>query len=357
MTANEAYKLLQNMIEIPSLSREETAVADFLQNYLENLGLEISRVGNNLFSICKDYSESKPTILLNSHIDTVKPSALWTKDPFKATEEDGKLYGLGSNDAGASVVSLIATFVCLTAKPQPYNLVLGISCQEEVSGKEGMELLITQLPKIDFAIVGEPTQMKLAVAERGLMVVDCEAKGKSGHAAREEGINAIYEALDDIKWFKDYKFPKVSPVLGPVKMTVSILQSGTQHNVVPDSCKFTVDIRLNECYTHQEVFDTIQENIKSEAKARSMRLKPSATDMEHPFVVEYLQTGGDVFGSSTLSDQALLSIPSVKIGPGDSARSHTADEFIRLCEIEQAIEMYTRLLDGLVISEELGVRS
>ena len=192
--------------------------------------------------------------------------------------------------------------------------------------------------------------MKLAVAERGLMVVDCEAKGKSGHAAREEGINAIYEALDDIKWFKDYKFPKVSPVLGPVKMTVSILQSGTQHNVVPDSCKFIVDIRLNECYTHQEVFDTIQANIKSEAKARSMRLKPSSTDMEHPFVMAYLSTGGEVFGSSTLSDQALLSIPSVKIGPGDSARSHTADEFIRLEEIEGAIEMYTKLLDGLVIS-------
>ena len=350
MTAIQAYKLLQNMIEIPSLSREETAVADFLQNYLENMGLEINRVGNNLFCISKDYSENKPTILLNSHIDTVKPSALWTKDPFKATEEEGKLYGLGSNDAGASVVSLIATFVSLTAKPQPYNLVLGISCQEEVSGKEGMELLITQLPKVDFAIVGEPTQMKLAVAERGLMVVDCEAKGKSGHAAREEGINAIYEALDDIKWFKDYKFPKVSPVLGPVKMTVSILQSCTQHNVVPDSCKFTVDIRLNECYTHQEVFDTIQENIKSEVKARSMRLKPSSTDMEHPFVRAYLSTGGEVFGSSTLSDQALLSIPSVKIGPGDSARSHTADEFIRFTEIEGAIEMYTQLLDGLVIS-------
>ena len=350
MTAIEAYKLLQNLIEIPSLSREETAVADFLEKYLKDMNLEITRVGNNLFSICKDYSENKPTILLNSHIDTVKPSALWTKDPFKATEEDGKLYGLGSNDAGASVVSLIATFVSLTAKPQPYNLILGISCQEEVSGKEGMELLITQLPKIDFAIVGEPTQMKLAVAERGLMVVDCEAKGKSGHAAREEGINAIYEALDDIKWFKDYKFPKVSPVLGPVKMTVSILQSGTQHNVVPDSCKFTVDIRLNECYTHQEVFDTIQENIKSEVKARSMRLKPSSTDMEHPFVQAYLSTGGEVFGSSTLSDQALLSVPSVKIGPGDSARSHTADEFIRLEEIEGAIEMYTQLLDGLVIS-------
>lgn len=350
MTAIEAYKLLQNLIEIPSLSREETAVADFLEKYLKDMNLEITRVGNNLFSICKDYSENKPTILLNSHIDTVKPSALWTKDPFKATEEDGKLYGLGSNDAGASVVSLISTFVCLTAKPQPYNLILGISCQEEVSGKEGMELLITQLPKIDFAIVGEPTQMKLAVAERGLMVVDCEAKGKSGHAAREEGINAIYEALDDIKWFKDYKFPKVSPVLGPVKMTVSIIQAGTQHNVVPDSCKFTVDIRLNECYTHQEVFDTIQTNIKSEAKARSMRLKPSSTDMKHPFVRAYLSTGGEFFGSSTLSDQALLSIPSVKIGPGDSARSHTADEYIRLEEIEGAIETYIKLLDGLQLS-------
>ena len=350
MTAIEAYKLLQNLIEIPSLSREETAVADFLEKYLKDMNLEITRVGNNLYSICKDYSENKPTILLNSHIDTVKPSALWTKDPFKATEEDGKLYGLGSNDAGASVVSLISTFVCLTAKPQPYNLILGISCQEEVSGNEGMELLITQLPKIDFAIVGEPTQMKLAVAERGLMVVDCEAKGKSGHAAREEGINAIYEAVDDINWFRNYKFPKVSPVLGPVKMTVSIIQAGTQHNVVPDSCKFTVDIRLNECYTHQEVFDTIQANIKSEAKARSMRLKPSSTDMEHPFVQAYLSTGGEVFGSSTLSDQALLSIPSVKIGPGDSARSHTADEYIRFEEIEGAIEMYTQLLDGLVIS-------
>ena len=350
MTAIEAYKLLQNLIEIPSLSREETAVADFLEKYLKDMNLEITRVGNNLFSICKDYSENKPTILLNSHIDTVKPSALWTKDPFKATEEDGKLYGLGSNDAGASVVSLISTFVCLTAKPQPYNLILGISCQEEVSGKEGMELLITQLPKIDFAIVGEPTQMKLAVAERGLMVVDCEAKGKSGHAAREEGINAIYEALDDIKWFKDYKFPKVSPVLGPVKMTVSIIQAGTQHNVVPDSCKFTVDIRLNECYTHQEVFDIIGENVKSEISARSMRLKPSSTDMEHPFVKAYLGTGGEVFGSSTLSDQALLSVPSVKIGPGDSARSHTADEYIHLEEIEGAIETYIKLLDGLQLS-------
>ena len=351
MTATEAYKLLQNLIEIPSLSREETAVADFLENYLtKNLALEVKRVGNNLYSICKDYSEDKPTILLNSHIDTVKPSALWTKDPFKATEEDGKLYGLGSNDAGASVVSLICTFVNLTAKPQPYNLVLGISCQEEVSGKEGMELLITQLPKIDFAIVGEPTQMQLAVAERGLMVVDCKAKGKSGHAAREEGINAIYEAVDDINWFRNYKFPKVSQVLGPVKMTVSIIQAGTQHNVVPDNCSFTVDIRLNECYTHQEVFDIIGENVKSEISARSMRLKPSSTDMEHPFVKAYLSTGGEVFGSSTLSDQALLSVPSVKIGPGDSARSHTADEYIRLSEIEEAISIYTKLLDGLQLS-------
>ena len=350
MTATEAYKLLQNLIEIPSLSREETAVADFLENYLtKNLSLEVKRVGNNLYSICKDYSQDKPTILLNSHIDTVKPSALWTKDPFKATEEDGKLYGLGSNDAGASVVSLICTFVTLTQKPQPYNLVLGISCQEEVSGKEGMELLITELPKIDFAIVGEPTQMQLAVAERGLMVVDCKAKGKSGHAAREEGINAIYEAVDDINWFRNYKFPKVSPVLGPVKMTVSIIQAGTQHNVVPDSCNFTVDIRLNECYTHQEVFDIIGENVKSEISARSMRLKPSSTNMEHPFVKAYLSTAGEVFGSSTLSDQALLSIPSVKIGPGDSARSHTADEYIRFEEVEGAIGTYIKLLDGLNI--------
>lgn len=344
----EAIDILKGMIARPSFSREEKTVADFLQQTWEHAGHTVHRKGNNLWLIAPEFELGKPTLLLNSHIDTVKPVAGWTCDPFLPIEnEDDKLFGLGSNDAGASVVSLYEAFSLLCEKEQPYNLVFLASCEEEVSGKNGLESVLTDLPPIDFAVVGEPTGMQPAVAEKGLMVLDCVARGKSGHAARNEGTNAISLAMKDIEWFHSYQFPEKSNFLGPVKMSVTMIHAGTQHNVIPDRCEFTVDIRTNEFYPNEILFRLIEEKVGCEIKARSFRLNSTRTNPDHPFVRRALLMGKEPFGSPTLSDQALMPFPSVKMGPGNSARSHAADEYIGLMEIREAIDTYVRLLDGL----------
>lgn len=344
----EAIDLLKGMIARPSFSRDEAAVADYLQECWQKAGHKVFRKGNNLWLIAPGFDFGKPTLLLNSHIDTVKPASGWTKEPFTPEEtEDNKLYGLGSNDAGASVVSLYEAFSVLSGKEQPYNLIFLASCEEEVSGKNGLESVLTELPPITFAIVGEPTEMQPAVAEKGLMVLDCTTLGKAGHAARNESINAITLAMRDIEWFNTHLFPDMSDFLGPVKMTVTIIHAGTQHNVVPDRCEFTVDIRTNEFYPNEKLFELIKEQVHCEVKARSFRLNSTRTDLSHPFVRRTVMMGKKPFGSPTLSDQALMPFPSVKIGPGHSARSHSADEFIAGMEIREAIDTYIRLLDGL----------
>ncbi len=344
----EAIDLLKGMIARPSFSRDEKEVADYLEETWKRAGHAPFRKGNNLW-MSTLIDPAKPTLLLNSHIDTVKPAAGWTHDPFSPDETDEeRLYGLGSNDAGASVVSLYAAFCLLTQKEQPYNLIFLASSEEEVSGKEGLESVLPYLPPIHFAIVGEPTGMQPAVAEKGLMVLDCTCIGKAGHAARNEGINAIYLAMQEIEWFRTYQFPEQSEFLGPVKMTVSIIQAGTQHNVVPDRCQFTVDIRSNEFYPNEKLFELIREQVHCDIKARSFRLNSSRTELDHPFVQRALMMGKIPFGSPTLSDQALMPFPSVKMGPGQSSRSHSADEYIELIEIREAIDTYVRLLDQLI---------
>lgn len=346
---SEAIGLLRSLISIPSLSREEEQAADYLQNYIEAEGMQTGRKGNNVWCLSPMFDLRKPTILLNSHIDTVKPAGGWRKDPFTPREENGKLYGLGSNDAGASVVSLLQVFLQLCRTEQKYNLIYLASCEEEVSGKGGIESVLPGLPPIAFAVVGEPTEMQPAIAEKGLMVLDVTATGRAGHAAREEGDNAIYKVLEDIAWFRDYRFARVSPLLGPVKMSVTVLNAGTQHNVVPDRCTFVVDVRSNECYTNEELFAEIKKHLTCTAEARSFRLNSSHIDEKHPFVRRAVALGRAPFGSPTLSDQALMPFPSVKMGPGRSSRSHTADEYVMVKEIEEAIGLYLQLLDGLTL--------
>ncbi len=346
---SEAVRLLKALIKTPSVSREEEEAANVLQEFIEESGVLANRKGNNVWCVSPMFDLHRPTILLNSHIDTVKPVAGWMKRPFEPTEINGKLYGLGSNDAGASVVSLFQVFKELCKKQQAYNLIFLASCEEEVSGKNGIESVLPILPPITMAVVGEPTEMQPAIAEKGLMVLDVTAYGKSGHAAREEGDNAIYKTLADIEWFRDYRFEKVSDLLGPVKMSVTQINAGTQHNVVPDRCSFVVDIRSNELYSNEELFSLIQQHTQCEAKARSFRLNSSRIDVSHPFVQRAVALGRVPFGSPTLSDQALMSFPSVKMGPGRSSRSHTADEYIVIREISEAIELYLKMLDGLII--------
>ena len=347
---DEAVGLLKTLIAIPSVSREEVQAADCLQRYIELQGMETGRKGNNVWCLSPAFDLKRPTLLLNSHIDTVKPVAGWRKGPFTPTESNGRLYGLGSNDAGASVVSLLQVFLALCRTAQPYNLVFLASCEEEVSGAGGIESALPLLPPITFALVGEPTEMQPAIAEKGLMVLDVTATGRSGHAARDEGDNAIYKVLDDVAWFRDYRFPRVSSLLGPVKMSVTQVNAGTQHNVIPDRCTFVVDIRSNECYTNEELFAEICRHLHCEAKARSFRLGSSHAPEGHPLVQRAIELGRVPFGSPTLSDQALMPFPSMKMGPGKSSRSHTADEFIFIKEIEEAISLYLRLLDGAKIS-------
>jgi len=344
---SDAIALLCELISIESFSKDEKKAADFLEQYIESKGYVASRTGNNIWLMSPGFDTSKPTILLNSHIDTVKPVAAWTKNPFEPIIVGGCMYGLGSNDAGASVVSLLHSYFYLTQQQQNYNLIFSATAEEEISGKNGIELLIPELPKIDFAIVGEPTGMHLAVAEKGLMVLDCTVRGKAGHAARNEGENAIYKALNDIEWFRTFEFEKKSDLLGPVKMTVTQINAGTQHNVVPDRCSFVVDVRSNEMYSNAEIIHEIKSHVTCEAEPRSTRLSSTATPLNHPFVLRAEQAGRNLYGSPTLSDQALMPFPSVKIGPGDSARSHTADEYICIHEIEEAIQLYITLLDKL----------
>ena len=346
----DAIDMLKEMISIPSISREENNVADRLETRLRSFGLSVERSGNNLWCIAPGYDNSKPTLLLNSHIDTVKAAQGWTFDPFSPTEEENRIYGLGSNDAGASVVSLTAAFRYLSNIPQAYNLILLLSCEEEVSGKNGIEAALTHLPKISAAIVGEPTGMHPAIAEKGLMVLDGEITGVSGHAARNEGINAIYRATEVIEKLRNLKLQKESAMLGPVKITVSQIEAGTQHNVVPDTCKYVVDVRSNECYSNKEIADIISANVKSEATPRSLRLNSSSIAPEHPLVRRMVELGRTPFGSPTLSNQALISgVPCLKLGPGESSRSHTANEFIKISEIREGIELYIKLLDGIEI--------
>lgn len=346
---SDAVELLKKLIATPSVSRNEKDAADIMEQTIRSYGFEPQREANNLWIIDPHYDESRPTLLLNAHIDTVKPVASWSRDPFSPDIEDGVLYGLGSNDCGGGLCSLLQIFRMLTEKPQSYNLIYLASAEEEVSGKDGITRALPLLPHIDLAIVGEPTGMNPAVAEKGLMVLDVIAHGKSGHAARNEGVNAIYEALDDMCWIRDYKFEKVSEFLGPTKMTLTVVNAGTQHNVIPDKCTMLVDIRTNEFYDNEEVYEFIRQHLKSEVKAHSFRLKSSRIDPEHPLIRKCIAMGMKPFGSPTLSDQALMHFPSFKLGPGESSRSHSANEFIRFSEIRDAIAKYETLLDGAAI--------
>ncbi len=345
----EAITLLQQLISTPSFSREEQTTGDIIVHFLEKQGIPTQRQGNNVWAKNAHFTEGVPTVLLNSHHDTVKPVKAWTRDPFAADIVDGKLYGLGSNDAGGCLVSLIATFCHFYSKKLPFNLVLLASAEEEISGRGGVEAVLPTLPPITVGIVGEPTLLQMAVAEKGLMVMDGLARGQAGHAAREEGINAIYIALQDIEYLKNFQFDKKSDLLGAVKMSVTQIEAGTQHNVVPDECRFVVDVRTNECYGNEEVWMMAQENLKSTLTPRSMRLNSSKIALDHPLILRGLELGMTYYGSPTLSDQALMPFPTLKLGPGDSARSHTADEFIFLEEIEKGIERYKELLMGLVL--------
>lgn len=345
--------LLQKMIAIPSFSREEGAVCDAIESWLHEHGFKPHRNGNNLWITESSESfdtDERPVILLNGHIDTVCPATGYTVDPFTPSIEDDVLYGLGSNDCGGCVVSLLAAFVELTRKSQPCRFIWSATAEEEVCGANGIESILDQLPPIDLAIIGEPTCMQMAVAEKGLLVLDCTAHGKSGHAARAEGINALYRAVDDIQWFRNYHFEKESPYLGPVKMSVTMAQCGTQHNVVPDTCTFVVDVRPNGMYTNAEIVDEIKAHVSCDVVPRSMRHNSSHITIEHPAVQRGLSLGLSAFGSPTTSNQTVLPhLTTLKIGPGDSARSHTANEYIRLSEIEHGIQTYVRLLDQLAL--------
>jgi acetylornithine deacetylase/succinyl-diaminopimelate desuccinylase-like protein len=345
-----AINLLQQLIAIPSFSREEDKTAVVLQEFFKQKNIFVERKGNNVFGRNLHFDPALPTILLNSHHDTVKPNPGYTRDPFMASIENGKLFGLGSNDAGGPLVSLIATFVHFYhQKNLKYNFVLAATAEEEISGTGGVESIWDLLPKIDFAIVGEPTLCQMAIAEKGLMVLDCIAKGKSGHAAREEGINALYEALTDIDWLRKYQFPKVSETLGKIKMTVTIINAGKQHNVVPAECNFTIDVRVTDQYTLEEVLDVIKNNVKAEVTPRSLRMRPSGISLDHPLVRAAGGLNIELYGSPTTSDQALIPVPSIKMGPGDSARSHTADEFIYVAEVVKGIDTYIELLSKVVL--------
>jgi acetylornithine deacetylase len=345
-----AIDLLKKLIETPSFSKEENNTAAVLGSFLKRHNIAVESFLNNIWATNKYFDEFKPTILLNSHHDTVKPNKGYSLDPFTPLEKEGKLFGLGSNDAGGPLVSLINVFLHYYEKKDlKYNLIIAATAEEEISGHNGVEALLPKLGKIDFAIVGEPTQMQMAVAERGLMVLDCTSHGIAGHAAREEGDNAIYAAIKDIEWFKSHHFDKVSELLGPVKMSVTVIETENKaHNVVPAHCKYVVDTRVNELYTFEEVLEVIRENVKSDIQPRSTRLKSSSIAIDHPIVKAGLQLGRKYYGSPTTSDKALMNFPALKMGPGDSARSHTADEYIYIEEIKEGIDLYIQLLNQLL---------
>lgn len=347
---DEAVELLKALIKTQSLSKEEGNTFLLLENFFKKHNIPSQSIKNNIWAVNKYFDPKKPTILLNSHHDTVKPNNGYTKDPFSPLVENGRLYGLGSNDAGGCLVSLLVTFLKFYATPElKYNLCMLCTAEEEISGPDGMTLAKTKIPEIDFAIVGEPTLLDAAVAEKGLIVIDCYTKGTAGHAAREEGENALYKAVEDISWVKDFTFPKKSDTLGLVKMSATVLNSGTQHNVVPDLAHYLLDVRVTDAYKNEEIVAIIDENTQAEIKPRSLRLTSSSIPKDHPIVQAAVKSGSNIYGSPTLSDQALLnSIPSLKMGPGDSARSHTADEFIYLEEIEKGIEKYTICLKEIL---------
>ena len=345
----DSIQLLRTLIIIPSFSREEAKTASAIELFLQDRNVKTFRKLNNIWAYNKFFDAAKPTLLLNSHHDTVKPNSGYKRDPFSADIEDGKLYGLGSNDAGGCVVSLIAAFLHFyEVKDLKYNLCIALTAEEEISGKNGLELILPELGDLEFAIVGEPTLMHMAIAEKGLMVLDCVAHGKAGHAAREEGENAIYKAFQDIEWFRTYEFAKKSTLFGPVKMSVTIIEAGSQHNVVPASCKFTVDVRVTDAYRNEEVLRIILQYVNCDVTPRSTRLKPSSISPDHPIVRAGLALGMEAYGSPTTSDQALLDIPSIKIGPGDSARSHIADEYICIDEISEGIAIYVKLISEIL---------
>lgn len=347
---NRAVELLKVLISTPSISREESDATDKLQHFIERgapVRFDMHRHLNNIWCIAPGYDATRPTLLLDAHIDTVKPVAGWSKHPFTPIVDGDIIYGLGSNDDGASLVTMLQVFYQICQNPQSYNTIFLASAEEEVSGKNGIEAVIPLLPPINCAIIGEPTGMEPAIAEKGLMVLDCTATGIAGHAARNEGVNAIYKAIEDIDWFRNYKYPKSSPLLGDVKMTVTQVNAGKQHNVIPDSCSYVVDIRSNECYSNSELLEIIGSHVSSEVKARSTRLNSSSISVGHPLVKRAVELGRKPYGSPTLSNQALLSIPTLKMGPGDSSRSHTANEYIRISEIREGIKLFAEMLDGL----------
>jgi acetylornithine deacetylase len=348
----DSLELLKRLISISSFSKEEEGTAVVIEQFLQDKGIKTHRKLNNIWAYNQYFDASKPTLLLNSHHDTVKPNSGYTRDPFSPDVIEGRLYGLGSNDAGGCLVSLIATFLYFNDQQDlSYNICLATTAEEEISGNNGLECILSELGELEFAIVGEPTLMNLAIAERGLLVLDCAVHGKAGHAAREEGDNAIYKALKDIEWFRNYRFSKISEVFGPLKMSVTIINAGSQHNVVPELCTFTVDVRVTDAYTNEEVLKIIRTNVDCEVKPRSVRLKPSSIDKAHPLVQSGIALGRTTYGSPTTSDQALLSIPSVKVGPGDSARSHMADEYVFVDEIGEGIRLYIEMLKPVIKGE------
>lgn len=350
----QALALLQQLIATPSFSREENETANAIELFLQLNAVNVQRCGNNVWAVNKYFDAAKPTLLLNSHHDTVKPNPQYTKDPYEPIVEAGKLYGLGSNDAGGCLVSLIAAF--LHFYPQEnlgYNIVIAATAEEEISGTNGIEMLLQdEAFKIAVgnssitAIVGEPTLLNLAVSEKGLLVLDCSVTGRAGHAAREEGENALYKALPDIEWFRSYRFEKVSETLGPVKMNVTVIETENKaHNMVPALCRFVVDIRITDAYTHEEVLDIVRQHVGCEVVPRSLRMRSTAIATDHPLVQAGIALGSTVYGSPTCSDKALMPFPALKCGPGDSARSHTADEFIFVEEVEKGIEFYIQLIN------------
>jgi len=344
----EAIELLKKLISKQSFSGEESETALLIMRWFSNHNIEFESKVHNVWAVNKHFDLSKKTILLNSHHDTVKPNKGYTRDPLKPDVVDGKLYGLGSNDAGGCLVSLLATFTYFYERTDlKYNFLMVASAEEENTGPNSLVSIVPILPEIDFAIVGEPTLMNLAIAEKGLMVLNCEAKGTSGHAAHGNADNAIYNAIDDINWFQTYEFPKVSETLGKVKMSVTQIEAGSQHNVIPSSCKYVVDVRVTDCYTNQEVFEIVAENVKSEVCPRSQRLNSSSIPKDHPVVLAGIKLGRETYGSPTISDQAILTCPSLKLGPGESLRSHTADEFIYVEEIVEGVDLYIKILEEI----------
>ncbi len=343
-------ELLKALISTPSFSKEEENAARVMRQFLQDENIPYHTKAHNTWAFNRYYSKSKPTLMLNSHIDTVRPAKGYSRDPFQPGEEGDKLYGLGSNDAGGPLVSLLAVFLHFYNRENlPWNLVYAATAEEEISGRQGMEIVLPEIAPLRFAIVGEPTLMELAIAEKGLLVLDCYAHGRSGHAARDEGENALYKALDDIEKIRNFRFEKTSEMLGAVKMSVTQIEAGTQHNVVPDICHFVVDVRTNEYYSNKEAARIIAGQVNSEVKPRSFRLNSSGIGIDHPFAQRVREKGITIYGSPTTSDQAIIPFPSVKMGPGDSARSHTADEYILKSEIQAGIKRYIDLLEGLVI--------